>query len=87
MAAELARRWPSGTTMDPAILRSEIRQILADHSRPGTLRPALTDVYRAGWAAGEIAADDAISRSSPAKPLAVPLHEKPKPVLKAATPD
>ena len=81
VAAVLAARWPQGTTTDPAILRAEIRMILVQHARFGVLGPALEACYRAGWKAGEIAADDAVARVKPSVPpaLGVPLHHRPTP--------
>lgn len=81
MAGVLSSRWPSGTSTDPAILRAEIRMMLDQHARKGVLGPALTEVYRAGWKAGEVAADDAVSRMKPtdSPKLGVPLHHQPDP--------
>jgi len=92
VARVLAARWPGGTTTDPQILRHEIRLILDQHARKGALGPALRDCYRAGWAAGELAADDAVRRAqAKAAPKPVPLdpprlHHQPAPAVKAATP-
>jgi hypothetical protein len=81
VAGLLSARWPSGTTTDPAILRAEIRMMLDQHARKGVLGPALAEVYRAGWKAGEVAADDAVSRMKPtdSPKLGVPLHHQPTP--------
>lgn len=81
VAGVLSSRWPSGTTTDTSILRQEIRLILDQHARKGALGPALVDVYRAGWKAGEVAADDALARVKPSEPpkLGVPLHHQPDP--------
>ena len=81
VAAVLASRWPQGTTTDPSILRAEIRMILGQHARAGVLGPALEQCYRAGWKAGELAADDAMSRVKPSGSpmLGVPLHHQPTP--------
>jgi hypothetical protein len=89
VAGILASRWPSGTTTDPTILRAEIRMILGQHARKGVLGPALTEVYRAGWKAGEVAAEDAVVRVKPSVPptVAVPLHHRPTPQFKTAKPD
>jgi len=63
--------------------------ILDQHARKGVLGPALAEVYRAGWKAGEVAADDAVARVKPTAPptVAVPLHHQPTPAFKAAKPD
>jgi hypothetical protein len=62
-------------------LRDEIRKVIAGHVHGGALNGAVVDVYRAGWAAGEIAAADAVARVKPTAPptVAVPLHHQPTP--------
>lgn len=67
LAPTLIRLLPDGHagTPDRQGLKVLIRAKLAEHVRHGVLRPALIDTYKAGWASGEHAAADAISRLRP----------------------
>lgn len=76
VAEDVTRQLPDGHAgqYDKGAVRPLVRAILARNVRHGVLRQPLVDTYRAGWAAGEVAAKDAIAR------------RKPKPVTKAEIP-
>jgi len=66
-AQALHDRWPQGSSLERTALVGEIRKVLGEHARLGALAPALTEIYRTGWAAGEQCAEEEISLRGPAE--------------------